>query len=391
MLLLFGDGGGDGMDEMRCIHRALLAVAALSAFACSGEELESRQQTVFTTLEEIGGLTVRSDRLFEVYCNDGRAELLEAEDLWGDDVCENATGEGFFCTFNDGRGREPWAAARAHDGIVTLFPNVVYSELETCHAALARRLERGNDTYLCASRASDGLAPVAMFHVGDDAGTRLDDVAYRGFDRCFEASRASFESSERIFVCAPNDVDYTAPWRIHQLRGSEAERDGESYTSAESCYLGIREIADDEFTCVSRDNDGAAPYVLAQRIGVDFTRYEHAVYATTLECLEAASAPVDLGLGPLWICTSRDEDGDAPFALVERAVDSRPPRLVYGSLEECTDAASLAVRETDGSLVCASRDRDGIDPWSVFRVGSGSPEPTDLVFDTVDACYAAIR
>lgn len=372
-------------------YRASLGLAmVLWSTACSDEPLESTQQTVFTTLQEIGGLSVRSDRLFEVYCNDGRPELLEAQDLWGDDVCENASGDGFLCTYRDGRGREPWAAARARDGVVTLFPNLVFSELDDCHAAVAQRLERAEDTYICGSRASDGAEPIEMYHVGASVAAGVG-VAYGGLERCFEATRASFESGERVYLCGPNDVDDSSPWWLHELRGGVADRNGAEYSSAENCYLGVREIAGDGFVCVSRDNDGAAPYVLAQRIGADFTRYEHAVYATQMDCMAAANAPVDLGPGPLWICASRDAEGRAPFALVPRAVDPSRPRLVYGSLSECTDAASLAVHEADGALVCASRDRDGIDPWSIFRIGEDGPEPTELVFDSVDACYSALR
>ncbi|MEO0812694.1 MAG: hypothetical protein AAFY60_07510, partial [Myxococcota bacterium] len=109
-------------------------------------------------------------------------------------------------------------------------------------------------------------------------------------------------------------------------------------------------------------------------------------YDSQQECQGALDTEVELGVGAPWVCASRDRDGGAPYALVERALNSSPPRLVYRSLEQCAQFAERALVDTDVSLVCASRDKDGVAPWSIFEVGAQGPLMTDWVFDSIEEC-----
>jgi hypothetical protein len=146
--------------------------------------------------------------------------------------------------------------------------------------------------------------------------------------------------------------------------------------------------------CASRDNDGQNPWTLGL---VDAegqaTHLGEFVFGTLTDCLSALQSGVTLA-GELTLCTSRDGDGQNPFVPV--AIDAAGARtrlavLVYGAFDQCRVSLVAARSLTgDAALVCAPRDSDGQNPWSLFRVAGGTATSTGQVFDSQQSCTTAI-
>ena len=83
-------------------------VLGLCAVACSTDALVTAQQTIFDTEDEIRSLSIRADFEFDVVCADGVTERHGTETILDDEVCTVAGGDGFICTYADGKGRAPW-------------------------------------------------------------------------------------------------------------------------------------------------------------------------------------------------------------------------------------------------------------------------------------------
>ncbi|MEO0814000.1 MAG: hypothetical protein AAFY60_14150, partial [Myxococcota bacterium] len=185
------------------------------------------------------------------------------------------------------------------------------------------------------------------------------------------------------------DRDGLAPWNVYALAGTSVERGDQRFSTLDSCFASLGGGSGESFLCVSRDNDGIAPWVLARREGVSVTRYNHAVYNNTEQCETAAEYLLPLWNSD-WACASRDRDGINPWALVELSNNAPRPNMVYSSFEQCLEASDRALVEGAGALVCASRDRDGINPWSVYAILDSNSERTDLVFNSFDTCNSAV-
>ncbi|MEM6731036.1 MAG: hypothetical protein AAF658_05745 [Myxococcota bacterium] len=377
-------------------RRIALFGASLSLItqACSAPSLEETSQTrTATAVEDIRTLSVRPDGRFDVICKNGELEVRTAEEIRDDEVCVTSSPGGFICTARDGDGIAPWSVARVSGGGVTVFQNVVFSDIEDCKDGLSKRIERSADTYVCGSRDRDGINPWALYHLSTSA-TLLDSLIFKTLDDCFEAVDASATEESAALVCASRDRDGIAPWNAFTLSGTSVERGDEEFSQVVDCFEALEDSDDTEdasFLCVSRDNDGIAPWVLAKRVGVTITRYDHAVYNTTSSCGVALENTLVLNSGSVWVCASRDRDGINPFALVELAEDAGSPTMVYSNFGQCVDAVDEAYLDPAGALVCASRDRDGINPWSIYAVEDSGAQRTDLVYSSYNACLGALE
>lgn len=119
-----------------------------------------------------------------------------------------------------------------------------------------------------------------------------------------------------------------------------------------------------EYTCVSRDNDGRSPYVMAVREGINVTRINGETYSSESECQENFRTIRSVG-GSSLLCLSRDNDGRSPFVLgaISGTTLQRIQRTSVGSKQECLSLLNgLRVRGGTATM-CIARDNDGRSPF----------------------------
>jgi hypothetical protein len=93
-------------------------------------------------------------------------------------------------------------------------------------------------------------------------------------------------------------------------------------------------------------------------------------------------------------CASRDKDGRDPWVVATILDTGRvtSTNLVYGTLPQCQAALGAGHPFNGVLLLCIARDNDGRDPWIVGRFtreGALTREPS-MVYGTIDQCHASL-
>ena len=147
-----------------------------------------------------------------------------------------------------------------------------------------------------------------------------------------------------------------------------------------------------EWICASKDNDGLAPYAFVIENKNTFeVQVSEAVFRTTEECMAALSQPIEILDGGKFFCSSKDGDGLNPSSAFRwnvennRLINFDKLLLINGSTQECMDSlVNVSVR--DGiAYVCASKDKDGLAPYSMFPV-SVNPDPVGRTHRSLEDC-----
>ena len=152
-----------------------------------------------------------------------------------------------------------------------------------------------------------------------------------------------------------------------------------------------------EWICTSKDNDGLAPYAFAIENKNTFElQISEAVFRTIEECTESLLQPIEILDGEKFFCGSKDSDGLKPFSAFRwniennKLVSFEKLLLINSSSQECVDSlANVSVRNGI-AYVCASKDKDGLAPYSVFPV-SVNPDPVGRIHDSFQDCISALK
>ena len=144
-----------------------------------------------------------------------------------------------------------------------------------------------------------------------------------------------------------------------------------------------------EWICTSRDKDGRAPYAIAiEDKNTSKFQISKAVFSTMEECTTVLSQPIEILDGKKFFCSSRDSDGLRPFAAFHWNVENNnldKLLLINGSAQKCMDSL-MNVSVRDGiTYVCASRDKDGLAPYSKFQI-SENPDPVGNKHSSIEGC-----
>jgi hypothetical protein len=126
-----------------------------------------------------------------------------------------------------------------------------------------------------------------------------------------------------------------------------------------------------QLVCVSRDNDGRDPYVLATKDGVTVTR----IRGTSSSSMNACQTMID-GIRTIEnrkiLCVSRDNDSRDPYilAVLEGTTLKKivPSSVNNVQLCQSTVESLKRVRGTSSVVFCASRDGDGRDPYTAIEL-----------------------
>ena len=145
------------------------------------------------------------------------------------------------------------------------------------------------------------------------------------------------------------------------------------------------------YTCVARDNDDRAPWVIGVRQGVNVTRINAAQFTTKPDCDNTIKTGRVIR-GNNLICLSRDNDGRAPWQLanIDGTNVQKIPATIVDSLEKCqTFLRDLRPRGVNATF-CGSRDNDSRAPYQAINLNIETNEVTrgTELFDSVAKCNA---
>ncbi|QDK36183.1 hypothetical protein [Bdellovibrio sp. NC01] len=142
------------------------------------------------------------------------------------------------------------------------------------------------------------------------------------------------------------------------------------------------------YTCVARDNDGKAPYVIGVREGLNVTRTK-ITFQTIADC-ETTIGRVRYVNGQAMLCVSRDFDGYEPYVMATlRGKDVQRYPRTNGSKGMCEDMLrSLQPDITGNAVFCTSRDSDGHAPFvtTELNIVTGYSRNSSETFQTMDSC-----
>ncbi len=148
------------------------------------------------------------------------------------------------------------------------------------------------------------------------------------------------------------------------------------------------------YTCVSRDNDGADPYVFAIRDGIQVTRIAAANFSNLESCNLALNSIRYIG-GKNILCLSRDNDGSSPYqvASLSGVSVSRIPKTVSDTNTTCNDMLNSFRPDRNNNVTfCISRDNDGAAPYvaAMLNLYGESLQTGTESFSSLTACKAFI-
>ena len=348
------------------------------------------------------------------------------------------------CTSRDSDGIAPYAFAIEQDTFeVDIYDDAVFSTMRECEAALSEPIEAADgEQFFCASRDADGISPYDIFlwNVEESffGGSTFVDFDQLGLitgsiRECENSLENVTIRNDRAFACASRDNDGISPFSLFALI-ENPDSVGQVYDSLNNCIGSLpgasnavqaadalekikeatvqasQEESDDpvtarsesgEWVCTSRDSDGIAPYAFAMELDTFELDVSDAVFDTMRECEAALSEPIEAADGEQFFCASRDADGISPFDVfrwnVESSflggstfVDFDQLGLITNTIRECENSLENVTIRSGRAFICASRDNDGISPYSVFPI-SENPDPVGRVHDSLEVCIDSLK
>ena len=229
------------------------------------------------------------------------------------------------------------------------------------------------------------LSVSAFARPGDDAGRgdRLVEKAQE-VTRSIQARNSNLSQSDRRAIAQHLDA----------IREILRNGNGSSYpTPPPPPYPGNGSGYDDAYICVSRDNDGAAPYVMAVRQGLNVVRMR-ATFNSTSACSSAINSMRYVGNKKM-MCLSRDNDGSEPYQLVSiSGTDVTAIPRTVSSFSNCNNLLnSLRPDRRNTVVFCTSRDNDGAAPYVAMSLSlyDNSTQVGTEVFSSMSSCQAFIQ
>jgi hypothetical protein len=143
--------------------------------------------------------------------------------------------------------------------------------------------------------------------------------------------------------------------------------------------------------CLARDNDGRAPWIIGEFIEGQVVRYQNLIFDEIEQCRRAVSFALK-HREMTWLCSSKDRDGRNPWILYRLHEGSATPQgnVYYSNFDNCTSATQKSKRSADSFLLCASRDQDGRNPWNIYQLTPTSSQRTELSYNTFASCNEAL-
>ena len=150
------------------------------------------------------------------------------------------------------------------------------------------------------------------------------------------------------------------------------------------------------YGCVSRDNDGASPWVIGFKSGINVTRMNETKFSSLSDCQSALSSGRQTPAG-LLLCISRDNDGNQPWQMtfVKGQMVERISQTTMSNFSTCQQT----IRRSQYKYIlnqlnfCTSRDGDGMNPYVAASIdlASKSLQKGTEMFQSMDACFSFLK
>ncbi len=145
-------------------------------------------------------------------------------------------------------------------------------------------------------------------------------------------------------------------------------------------------------SCIARDNDGRAPWVLGVRDPrtLQTQKLPQSNVGELATCEQVKPIAVNVR-NSLFVCITKDNDGRDPWALAHY----RDGELVskvnnIGTMSNCVASLQQAIFNSQAIAFCATSDNDGRAPWTQMSVVAETGEThKNGSFSTQDQCLRA--
>jgi hypothetical protein len=145
--------------------------------------------------------------------------------------------------------------------------------------------------------------------------------------------------------------------------------------------------------CVARDNDNAAPWIFAgERSDFSIIRYPQYTYRDIESCRRAATTGREMA-GGMHTCTSRDNDGAAPFVMASFYGERTTKRTeTFRDIEACFNTIKRARANYEAFVTCISRDNDGVAPFVKIVVKFDGASIRQInTFQSLESCFQDLK
>lgn len=131
------------------------------------------------------------------------------------------------------------------------------------------------------------------------------------------------------YICVSRDNDNAQPYVFAIRQGVQTTRiKGEQFSTMQACQDGITKMIPmrngSSLTCASRDSDGAQPFVIGLIQDGVLSKFPDTQVSTMDQCRDLmAKAVQSLNRGKMTLCVSRDRDGAQPYVAAEIDLQTR--------------------------------------------------------------------
>lgn len=199
-------------------------------------------------------------------------------------------------------------------------------------------------------------------------------------------------------ICVARDNDNAAPWVLARFTdtGAIIKIQGVSFRTLTSCQQTLRDgifVGWTTYICIARDNDDAAPWIRASITNGAVTRQTSTSYSTYDQCRQATGGGRVFGNVSV-SCAARDNDNAAPwiFVLLSERGEQRVSGPSFSSLQSCTNTVSRGRVTSSSLLLCVARDNDNAAPWIIGSLNTnGAYTPnTGTTFSSQEDCQSRL-
>jgi hypothetical protein len=148
------------------------------------------------------------------------------------------------------------------------------------------------------------------------------------------------------------------------------------------------------FACVSRDNDGHRPFILEARDD-DFNsvRLKNILFSSKENCQNSVKTALELDQITV-LCASRDGDGMRPiipYTIMGTTANAKT-EVAFTSFDQCKTQLASGRRGRTVFAFCSSRDGDGMSPYRQFHLNLSSGSITGKnTYNSLSECQNTIR
>jgi hypothetical protein len=212
---------------MRILLLISLIVAPSLAFA------QTTTDKIFDNLDAIYNLIPKTNNTESQLIRINEKLIQIKRSLRGDQNSFRRLG----CASRDNDSRSPWSITYTRSDLSKVkYRNINFDSIAKCERSINITQSVGGQTFLCASRDSDGKSPISIWAVNNLDAKRRRKVIFNNLEQCLESLSIARKTFSSISLCASRDTDGSSPFSTWLLNTISSQRDNSStYQTLEAC------------------------------------------------------------------------------------------------------------------------------------------------------------